>query len=225
MKKTILIIISLFCGISFSQSNDRDLGEFHKLQTYDLIKVNLIKSDANKISISGQFPKNVDVKNKNGELKIKMGIEKRFSGSETMVDLYYKEIYKIEAKEGSLIYSADSIIEQSLILKTESGGKINLKINTNDVSCYSKTGGELTVSGKTNYQDIYVNTGGNVRAKRLKTNTTSVDIKAGGVVDVFATNFLELNVKAGGEVNVHSNTKKIIEKKLLGGTINYLYKE
>ena len=41
----------------------------------------------------------------------------------------------------------------------------------------------------------------------------------------FARKELSINVRAGGTVNIHSKTKKIIENKLAGGTINYLYEE
>ncbi len=50
-------------------------------------------------------------------------------------------------------------------------------------------------------------------------------LTTGGITDVFAIKELNINVKAGGTVNIHSKTKKIIESKLAGGTINYLYEE
>ena len=67
--------------------------------------------------------------------------------------------------------------------------------------------------------------GGLVDAKNLTTQTTKVFIKAGGIVDVFATALLELDLKAGGEANVHYKTSKIVEKITLGGVVNYLYKQ
>ena len=178
MKKTLFLLLILSSFFSYSQNEiKRELGDFYKIQTYDLLKVNLIKSDKNYVIISGQHPNYVVVKNKNGELKIRMGIEKRLSGSETKVDLYYKTIYRIEAKEGSVVFSKDTVSEPSLFLKSQN----------------------------------------------LKTETTKVFIKAGGVVDVYTTSLLELDLKAGGEVNVHHKTNKIIEKITLGGIVNYLY--
>ena len=108
MKKTLFLLFFITFIFSFSQNEiKRELGDFYKIQTYDLLKVNLIKSDKNHVIISGQHPNYVVVKNKNGELKIRMGVEKRLSGSETKVDLYYKNIYRIEAKEGSFVFSKD----------------------------------------------------------------------------------------------------------------------
>ena len=152
-----------------------------------------------------------------------MGIEKRLSGSETKVDLYYKTIYRIEAKEGSVVFSKDTVSEPSLFLKSESGSTISLKLKTSDLSVRAITGGKVSITGTANHNEIDAYTGGQVNAQNLKTETTKVFIKAGGVVDVYATSLLELDLKAGGEVNVHHKTNKIIEKITLGGIVNYLY--
>ena len=226
MKHTFLLTTLLITFFSFSQNQtNRDPGDFHKLQTYDLLKVNLIKSNENKAVISGKHTGNVVIKNKNGELKVRMGVEKRLSGSETKVDLYYKNIYRIEAKEGSFVFSKDTIIEPSLFIKSESGARVSLKVNTSDLVSRALSGGKITLAGTARHNKIDAYTGGWVNVKNLTTQTTKVFIKAGGVVDVYATALLELDLKAGGEANVYHKTSKIVEKITLGGVVNYLYKE
>jgi len=226
MKHTFVLTTLLITFFSFSQNQtNRDPGDFHKLQTYDLLKVNLIKSNENKAVISGKHTGNVVIKNKNGELKVRMGVEKRLSGSETKVDLYYKNIYRIEAKEGSFVFSKDTIIEPSLFIKSESGARVSLKVNTSDLVSRALSGGKITLTGTASHNEIDAYTGGWVNAKNLTTQTTKVFIKAGGVVDVYATALLELDLKAGGEANVYHKTSKIVEKITLGGVVNYLYKD
>ena len=91
MKKSVLFLLLISVSFTFSQNNDeRKIGEFYKLQTYDLLKINLIKSDVNKVIVNGEHPNYVVVKNKNGNLKIRMSLEKRLGGSETKVDLIIK---------------------------------------------------------------------------------------------------------------------------------------
>ena len=226
MKHTFILTTLLITFFSYSQNQiNRGLGDFHKLQTYDLLKVNLIKSDENKVVISGKYPGSVVIKNKNGELKVRMGIEKKLSGSETKVDLYYKNIYRIEAKEGSFVFSKDTIIEPSLFIKSESGASVSLKVNATDLVSRAVSGGKTILTGTASHNEIDAYTGGRVNAKNLTTQTTKVFIKAGGVVDVYATALLELDLKAGGEANVYHKTSKIVEKITLGGVVNYLYKE
>jgi hypothetical protein len=225
MKKRILFLLLICISFAFSQNNnERKVGDFYKLQTYDLLKINLIKSDINKVVVIGEHSNYVVVKNKNGNLKVRMSLEKRLSGSETRVDLYYKSIYRIEAKEGSNIFSNDTIVEPSLYLKAESGASISAKIKTSDLKLKSLTGGRIYLSGIANHNEIDAFTGGQVLAKKLITETTQVNIKAGGFVGVYATSFLELDLKAGGQANVYYKTNKIVEKITLGGIVNYLYK-
>ena len=224
MKKSVLFLLLISISFTFSQNNDeRKIGEFYKLQTYDLLKINLIKSDVNKVVVNGEHPNYVVVKNKNGNLKIRMSLEKRLGGSETKVDLYYKSIYRIEAKEGSMVFSKDTIEEPSLYIKSESGATVSAKIKTTDLNANALTGGKISLSGAANHNEIKAVTGGQVLAKNLVTETTQVLIKAGGLVNVYATSFLELDLKAGGEVNVFHKTNKIVEKITLGGIVNYLY--
>ena len=224
MKKSVLFLLLISVSFTFSQNNDeRKIGEFYKLQTYDLLKINLIKSDVNKVIVNGEHPNYVVVKNKNGNLKIRMSLEKRLGGSETKVDLYYKSIYRIEAKEGSMVFSKDTIEEPSLYIKSESGATVSAKIKTTDLNANALTGGKISLSGAANHNEIKAVTGGQVLAKNLVTETTQVLIKAGGLVNVYATSFLELDLKAGGEANVFHKTNKIVEKITLGGIVNYLY--
>ena len=226
MKHVTFLSIFLFTLFSFSQNEiKRDLGDFYKIQTYDLLKINLIKSEVNKVVISGQYNNSVVVKNKNGELKLRMGVEKRLSGAETKIDLYYKSLYRLEAKEGSFIFSKDTISGPSLFIKAESGATISLKVKTPDISSKALSGGKITLSGSATHSAINAYTGGQVNATNLRSETTKVFIKAGGVVDVYTTSLLELDLKAGGEANVHYKTSKIIEKITLGGVVNYLYKD
>ena len=110
-----------------------------------------------------------------------------------------------------------------MFLKSESGSTVSLKIKSSDLSARALTGGKISVTGSANHNEIDAYTGGQVNAEKLKTETAKVFIKAGGIVDVYATSLLELDLKAGGEVNVHHKTNKIIEKITLGGIVNYLY--
>ena len=122
-----------------------------------------------------------------------------------------------------MVFSKDTIEEPSLYIKSESGATVSAKIKTTDLNANALTGGKISLSGAANHNEIKAVTGGQVLAKNLITETTQVLIKAGGLVNVYATSFLEIDLKAGGEVNVFHKTNKIVEKITLGGIVNYLY--
>ena len=92
--KHIVIIFLLGTFTFLGQSKiDRDLGDFSKVAVYDGINLELVKSEENKVEITGKNTNFVVVKNKNGDLKIRLNLERRFSGDKTKVTLFYKTLY------------------------------------------------------------------------------------------------------------------------------------
>ena len=93
MKHTLIVfLIGTFTFLGQSKI-DRDLGEFSKVAVYDGINLELVKAEENKVEITGKNTSFVVVKNKNGDLKIRLNLEKRFSGDRTKVTLYYNTLY------------------------------------------------------------------------------------------------------------------------------------
>ena len=77
MKKITYIILFVVTSV-FSQGKiERDLGEFSKLAVYDGINLEIIKDSENKVKITGKNTQYVVVKNKNGDLKIRLNLEKK----------------------------------------------------------------------------------------------------------------------------------------------------
>ena len=96
MKRFILTLLIIPSLLVSQEEINRNLGDFTKLSIYDGINVELIKSDENKVEASGENTRFIVVKNKNGNLKIRLNVQKRFSGERTMVKLYYKNILLIK---------------------------------------------------------------------------------------------------------------------------------
>ena len=222
------IIIFFFLGIAtfFGQYNiDRNLGDFSKVAVYDGINLELIKSEENKVEITGKNTNFVVVKNKNGDLKIRLNLERRFSGDKTKVTLFYKSLYNIISHEGSNIFSKDTIAQADLNLKANTGSTVNIVVSLNTLNTTSATGSTVNLSGKAEYHDCSSSTGAEVNAQKLITTETYASVTTGGLIDVSATKELEANSKLGGVINVHMKTDKIIESISLGGVINYIYSE
>ena len=68
--KKIVITLLLISSLAFSQV-EKKLGEFHKVTSFDKIDVTLVQGTENKIIIHGASASEVEIVNKNGELKIK----------------------------------------------------------------------------------------------------------------------------------------------------------
>ncbi|TFG73088.1 MAG: DUF2807 domain-containing protein, partial [Flavobacteriales bacterium] len=65
------------------------LDKFNEIKAFDGLSVKLIKSNENKAVITGANTNKVSVVNNEGILKLRMQLDKIFSGYRTFVDVYY----------------------------------------------------------------------------------------------------------------------------------------
>lgn len=220
MKKIIFITVLFITSFAFSQEElNTEVGDFSELKVYDLITVKLIPSIENKVVVSGKNTDYVKTINENGVLKVRMELEERFDGNATTVTIYFKNIAIIDANEGSKIYSDSEIKIDSLDLRTQEGGKIDIFITTQNLNVKSVSGGIIDLKGTTQRQDININSGGTYEAKNLVSKEAYVNVTAGGSATIFATNIVNAKVTAGGSITVHGNSKDVKKKKLAGGKI------
>jgi len=161
MKTLVKLIVLCITTVCLGQNSiEKTIGEFTELKVYDLIEVELIKADDNKIIITGKNADAVVVNNKNGTLKIKMTLEQAFDGNKTKVKLYYTNVDVIDANEGSKIYSNDVIKQFEIDLNAQEGAVVEAKLDVKYVNIRSVTGGDITASGTSKNQDVSIYTGG-----------------------------------------------------------------
>jgi len=223
MKRFILTLLIIPSLLVSQEEINRNLGEFTKLSIYDGINVELIQSDENKVEASGENTRFVVVKNKNGNLKIRLNVQKRFSGDRTMVKLYYKNIYSFIAHEGSNIFSKDTIKQADLKIKGHTGSRIDIPVELNSISVTSTAGAKITLRGSSTYLEASSATGSEINARNMVIEDGEVSALSGSMVDVRAETSLEAIARIGGVINVRSKTERIIEKVSLGGSVIYLY--
>lgn len=218
--KTLLSILLLSATLSFAQNPiEKNIGDFNKIKVFDLIEISLIKSNENKVIIKGNDTEDVEIINKDGVLKIRMKLDKIFNGNDTFITVYYTNIDIIDANEGAFITSNEILNQTKIILKTQEGANIKIKVLVENLEVRAVTGGVVETRGSATYQDVVLNTGGIYQGKHLETKNTTLKIQAAGKAYVNALNFVEANVKAGGEVYIYGHPKKVKEATFLGGTI------
>lgn len=207
-------------GVFAQKENTKELEKFTELKVYDRIVVSLVKSNENKLVITGDDKDEVNISNKNGLLKIKMEFDNFLDGNEAKATLYYtEELALLDANENAKIRSDETIKGDRVEIKTQEGGKIDLKINIKDLYTKSISGGEVTLTGSADKQEVMVNTGGKTYNKQLDTNETTVVVNAGGRADVKATDKVTAKVRAGGSIYIYGNPKSIEKDKVFGGKI------
>lgn len=217
MKKILALLIC--CSASAVAQISRNPGDFDKLKVFDRISVELIPSEAPKVEVTGKRASDVIVANKNGELKIAMPPSKLLDGEEVTAKVFYTKLKAIDATEGTHIGSNSPVNAEVLDLNAKEGGIIKLELDVIRLNTRSVTGGSVKISGKSENNKISIGTGGVVEAKNLQTETTDVDINAGGSAEVKASEKVKARTKAGGEIRIYGKPQLLDQKSVLGGSI------
>lgn len=225
MKKIIYILTFIILPNLLLAQTERKIGDFQKLSVYDGINVELIKSDENRVEITGKNTDYIVVKNKNGDLKIRLSVEKRFSGNRTKVSVFYKKIYSVISHEGANVFSKDTIKQADLNLKANSGSKQNMIVDLNTLQLTATAGAKINLTGTSQYQDLSATTGAEIMVSKLDNEEATAVSTTGALIDISTTKELKVNSKIGGIINVHTKTDKITEKISVGGVVNYLYEQ
>ncbi|WP_040279579.1 head GIN domain-containing protein [Psychroserpens damuponensis] len=213
----LLVITSL---LTAQNPKEKGVGDFNEVKVFDLIVVNLIKSNEAKVEITGDDIDDVEVINKNGKLKIRMKFDKTFNGQRTFVSVYYTTLDIIDGNEGAFITANELIEQNSIELRAQEGAHLVVGLDVKKVEIRAVTGGIIETRGKANSQDITLNTGGIYEGKAFETKNTTVKIKAAGEADVNASKMVDARVTAGGDVIIYGNPSNIKEKTTFGGSIS-----
>ena len=218
MKKIVYSLL-LISSIAFAQT-EKNVGDFTKVTAFDKIDVTLIPSTENKVKLIGKNYNEVELVNKNGELKIRMPFAKMLSGETISATVYYTKLEAVEANEGSRIASKDAIAAVNFDILCKEGSEIKLiNLRADRLQVRVSQGSIVTVLGDVKNQDILSNSGGKYDGQDCKTEQTIVTVNAGGIAHVYATNLVEAKTRAGGEIIIYGKPKQINEKKIAGGTI------
>lgn len=222
MKNVFLVVVLLFTTHMKAQEEKVtiDLERFTEVKGFDGLSINLIKSDSNKAVVTGSNTNKVAVVNKNGVLKLRMQIDKIFSGYRTFVDLYYTEkLIIIDVNEDARITAQETIKQDVLELKAQEGGELDIRVEVEQLLVKTVTGGVVKTAGTSELQDVMINTGGVYEGKDLKTKFSTVNVNAGSRAEIYAFDYVKATVKAGGEVLVYGDPAKMDEKTVFGGKV------
>ncbi|NJB71464.1 hypothetical protein GGR42_001926 [Saonia flava] len=223
MKRIVLLVficVGIYSGTAQKEEIIQSLDKFTEVKGFDGLSINLIKSNENRAVITGANTQKVAIVNNQGVLKIRMEINKLFSGYRTFIDLYYTEtLTVIDVNEDAKIILKEKITQDILELRAQEGGELHINAEVEQILVKAVTGGVITTKGTSKLQDVNINTGGVYNGKELKTEYSTISVNAGSNASIFATDYVKATVKAGGEVLVYGNPTKMDEKTIFGGKV------
>lgn len=219
--KNYLLLLAFTLGLSINAQDtiEKNIGEFSTVKVYDLINLRMLRSDVNKVIISGENKEDVQIINKNGKLKIRMKLEESYDGNDIVVNLYYTSVDVIDANEGANVEVTEPIEQFEIDLKAQEGSEITAELKTTYANFRAVTGGIINVSGSSKNQDISIYTGGVFNGEKFTTQQTEVSVNAGGEAYVNTSELVDVRIKAGGNVYIYGEPKQINESKVLGGNV------
>lgn len=219
IKKVFVFIFAFVIQLTFAQVTT-NLGDFKSVKVFDKLTVKLISSNENKAVINGSRAGDVIFINKNGELKIRMPLQKLLTGDAIFIELYFVDINEIEAYEGAVVSSESTFKAVIMDVSAREGAKVNLRIEgTEKVNIKVVTGGFVELSGNVVNQDVVIMSGGILNAKNLETVQTSINVSAGGNAEIKASLLVDAKVRAGGSITIYGKPKQINKETVFGGKI------
>jgi hypothetical protein len=224
MKKIIMTVIAVcISAITFGQDPiTKNVGDFTEVKVYDRIVVNLVKSNENKVVVSGADASQVEVVNKDGKLKIRMEFDLIFDGNHTFVNVFYNNLKIIDGNEGAEITSNELIEQDEIEIKMQEGARIRVGLKVRNAIMRAVTGGVIEASGLGTTQDVTVNTGGIYEGRDFETEEAKVFVQAGGEVEVYASKKVDITIRAGGDVDVYGKPAEVKRRRTFGGRIRVM---
>lgn len=219
MKKILLSMMLLcFVGVN-AQQIAVDLNNFTQAEISNGLKVNLIKAEENKAVITGANRDKVKLKVDEGILKINMSINHIWNEDNTLVDVYYKQLNRVEAKQGSKVDVKEIITQPVVSFRVQEGSELRADVKVEDISASAVTGGQLNINGIADQQQIEVSSAGQFKGENLLGKVVDVTIKGGGTANVFSKEVVKARVRAGGNIFIYGDPDRVDQSTTLGGTI------
>lgn len=223
MKLSYTVLALIITATSLSQNPiTKDLGDFTEVKVYDRIAVNLVKSEENKVVITGKDASQVKIVNKEGTLKIKMDFDLIFDGTNIFVQVYYNNLQIIDGNEGSVITSNELIEQDKIEIKMQEGARVKVGLKVREAHLRAVTGGIIEASGQAVTQKVKVNTGGIYEGRELKTENAEIFVQAGGEVEAYASKLADLTIRAGGDIIIYGNPAEVKRHRTFGGRIKIM---
>jgi len=221
MKNSVTIIL-LFFTVSFTAQTaiTKNLGDFSILKVYNGIHIELIKSNEQKLVITGKKSKKVTVRNSRNTLKIALKFPETLANDNVSIQLFYKNpIIIIDANEGASI-TAKEFNQLQVEVKAQEGALINMVLTVKHLTVKSVLGGVVKLSGTTKNQTIETGNKGVYHGYKLITTGVSiVKSSLGGKTEISVGETLDAKVSFGGSIFYKGNPEVLKTKKVLGGII------
>lgn len=221
MKKFVFLSLIFVVSLTTAQTTiTKNLGDFSTLKVFNGLEVELIKSDVQKLEISGEKSEKVKIKNVNNTLKLSLKFPELSADGKAIIKLYYNTTFAtIDANEGATI-TGKGIQQDKLTVKAQERAFINLVVDIKHTEVRSSSGGIIKLTGTSKNQNVDLDLYGIYHGYGLKvTDNSTVKAGTGAKAEILAGETLSAKVSFGGSIFYKGNPEVIKDKKVIGGII------
>ena len=226
MKKKTIFICALMFSYAFSAQTvvTKNLGDYSALKVFNGIAVELIKSDVQRLEITGEKSERVKIKNVNNILKLSLPFslkpENNAANGQVLIKVFYNtNIDIIDANEGATITSKN-FNQDVLEVNSQEKSFINITSKVRYLKVRASSGGIVKLTGTTENQEVNVDLYGVYNGFAMKVSGNSdVFAGTGAKAEVYAGDTLSAKVNFGGSIFYKGTPKLLKNKTVIGGVI------
>lgn len=218
MKQWVTVIFFMIAMEVSSQEINIVPEDFIGIEISKGLRTNLIPANENKVIITGKNRDKVKVAVDNGILKIRAGNSHLIESDDTVVDIYFKYVLAVEARQNSKVFLVKKLQQPLLKLKAREGSSIFAELEVENLVANTLTGGTITVNGKAAIQEIDLKSG-YYRGENLEGQNINVVSNGGGNANIHAKKYVNAMALTGGHIYIYGNPGEIHEKTSFGGSI------
>lgn len=210
--KTILVMAALVSLQFAAAQKTMKLEDFKSITLASDIKLELVKSNENKVVYNGD--ENFDVKYNNGALA--------FEG-EGNATLYYKnELESITVGSDAEISGKDEIKGNHFNLTAGSDSEVHLSLNVENLHVTAGSDSKVSLSGKAGSMSATIGSDGEYHSEDLKVGDASINLGSDAEGTMNASGIVNANVASDSSLTVYGKPKKINEIKGSDATIKVM---
>lgn len=201
------LFILLSAGLLYTQAyaqlkETRSLSSFNSLSVSQSIEVELVKGSKEQAEITSEEIDLDDIVTdvSGGTLKIGLdGWNRNWRGS-VKVRLTYRELEEVSVGSSAKVYGSEHIEAGRFIAEASSSGRMELKVNCDDLEVEVSSSGRITLTGKAINQDIEGSSSGYYDGFDLISENVRADVSSSGKIHVTVNKELDAEVSSSGRV-------------------------
>lgn len=236
MKKQIVValfflnycLVATFAQAQKTSTQDQSTfkaSDVKKLYLSGYFQAELIKGTEEKVVFTAppEIKRLIKVQVSKGKVSIKGKSKrlKRITYRRLKVQIYYKQLEAIKARNGVSVVSNGTIENELFDLVVIEGSNVDLKMHTKDLKARVSMGSEALLEGTSDTFQVRVKMGSSLDAYSFKTNICYVKTGMGSDASVFAREAIYMAAGMGSSIKYRGQPKKVLKSNAwMGSDIN-----